>query len=140
MIRPRVPWMLVAAILLFLGVLGVSRLADFGILDGGPFGAHDVERNQVDVELIRDPLALKYGPTRYPYIWVVGVDAKNVAHPLVPERHTQANGETLPIQPLPGRFVLLCMFSAVPRTLEQIQAAVDQDVRLPGLRFSWVVP
>ena len=140
MIRPRVLWMLVAAILLFLGVLGVSRLADFGILDGAPFGAHDAERNQVDVELIRDPLSLRYGPTRYPYLWVVGIDTNNVAHPLVPERHTQANGETLPIQRLPGRFVLLCMFSAVPRTLDQIQAALDQDVRLPGLRFSWVVP
>jgi hypothetical protein len=132
--------MLLAALALFLAVLGVSRLADFGIVDGEPFGAGDVERNEVKVELKRtDRLELTYGPTRYPYLWIVAVDAKNVAHPLVAERHTRPGGETLIVDPLQERFVLLCLFSAVPRTLQQIQESLDRDVRLPGLRFTWVI-
>jgi hypothetical protein len=132
--------MLVASIVLFLLVLGVSRLADFGIVDGDPFGAANVERNRADVELVTEGgLALRYGPTRYPYVWIVGVDAKGVAHPMVAGRHTRPNGETLALEPLGGRFTLLCLFSAVPRTLVQIQEALDRDVRLPGLRYAWVV-
>ena len=154
----RIPWMLIAALLLFLLVLGVSRVADFGILDGEPFGAADVERNRVKVDLsVRaksgelrplgrpalleqgDRLELTYGPTRYPYVWITVIDPNGVAHPVIEDRHTKAQGETLSIEPPAGRFVLLCLFAAVPRTLAQIQASLDEDVRLPGLRFAWVI-
>jgi hypothetical protein len=150
--------MLLAAVILFLLVLGVSRLADFGILPGEEFGAADVERNEVKVELsvigengaretftrsrrlaAGERLELAYGPTRYPYVWVVAIDQRGQARALIAEKHTAPLGEALVLDAPDERTVLLCMFSAVPRTLEQIQAALDEDVRLPGLRYAWVI-
>ncbi len=154
----RVAWLLLAALILFLAVLGVSRLADFGVLPGEPFGAGDVERNKVRLDLAvrtpdgevqpigrvlvlsrQDRLELTYGPTRYPYLWVVAIDPKGRAEPLVKGALTRAQGETLHLDPPEESFVLLCLFSAVPRTIEQIQDSLDRDVRLPGLRFAWVI-
>ena len=150
----RGPWMLLAAVVLFLLVLGVSRLADFGIVPGGEFGASDAERTEVRLEVTTvsdsgerrplgreiepgDRLELVYGPTRYPYVWVLAIDSRGRARPLIDGRLTRANGETLSVRPPEEQFVLMCLFSAVPRTLEQIQASLDEDVRLPGLRFAW---
>jgi hypothetical protein len=118
-----------------------------------------VERNEVTVDLwviaagggreafarsrrleAGEHLELTYGPTRYPYLWVVAIDPRGRARAVIAGKPTAPLGETLAIDPATTeRTVLLCMFSAVPRTLEQIQAALDEDVRLPGLRYSWVV-
>jgi hypothetical protein len=152
----RVRWMLLSAILLFFLVLGVSRVADFGILPGHEFGAADVERNKVKLELsvetasgevhpigreltAGDRLALEYGPTRYPYLWVVAIDPRGRAQPLVEGKLTESRGERLLIEPPQENFVLLCLFSAVPRTLEQIQSSLDREVQLPGLRYQWII-
>jgi hypothetical protein len=123
-------WMLVAALMLFLLVLGVSRLED----NGG-------ERNRVNVELsvAPDRLELTYGPTRYPYIWVIAIGPDGRARALIENKHPAPEGETLSLPRPPERTNLVCHFFAVPKTLEQIQAALDRGVQLPGLRFAWVV-
>src|SRR5687768_3394619 len=109
--------MLLSAVILFLLVLGVSRLADFGILPGEDFGAADVERNEAAVELwviaangarevftrsrpleANERLELTYGPTRYPYVWVVAIDPRGQARPLIAGKHTAPLGEGLPLE------------------------------------------
>lgn len=124
-------WMLVAALMLFLLVLGVSRLED----NGG-------ERNRVNVELSSvapDRLELTYGATRYPYIWVIAIGPDGRARALIENRHPVPEGETLSLPRPAVRTNVVCHFFAVPQTLEQIQAALDRGVELPGLRFAWVI-
>lgn len=112
-----------------------------------------------------DRLELSYGKTRYTSLWVVRIGADRRVHSLVPPpgtpealgkygRRTENEGErldvTIEVPDEPGPLVLLGMFSAVPRRLDEIQAAADavdsadpetiaRELYIPSRRFVHVI-
>ncbi len=112
-----------------------------------------------------DRLQLSYGKTRYTSLWVVRIGADKRVTPLVPPpgtpealgkygRRTENEGEqldvTIEVPDEPGPLVILGMFSAVPRRLDEIQAAADavdsddpetiaRELYIPSRRFVHVI-
>ncbi|MEQ9502029.1 MAG: hypothetical protein RIT81_34475 [Deltaproteobacteria bacterium] len=112
-----------------------------------------------------DRLQLAYGKTRYTSLWVVRIGADRKVRPLVPApgtpealgkygRRTENEGEkldlTIEVPDEEGPLVLLGMFSAVPRRLDEIQAAADavasddpetiaRTLYIPSRRFVHVI-
>ncbi|MEQ8272613.1 MAG: hypothetical protein RKU31_03065 [Deltaproteobacteria bacterium] len=112
-----------------------------------------------------DRLHLAYGKTRYTSLWVVRIGADRKVRPLVPApgtpealgkygRRTENAGEaldlTIEVPDEEGPLVLLGMFSAVPRRLDEIQAAADavasddpetiaRTLYIPSRRFVHVI-
>lgn len=112
-----------------------------------------------------DRLRFTYPKTRYLYLWVVRVAPGGVLEPLLPPpsrlatgagpdgrygRSTANNGETIPetviIPDDPGPFVLMALFTPIPRRLDELEAAaaavgrdeperVAREMYLPSQRF-----
>ena len=171
-------WAFLGAAALFSVALLVSRLVDFGLIPGDEFGAGDWKRRPVVLELFRargegapialesggtaqvgDRIQLQYNRTRYPYLWLIEVEADGTLTALLPKDHTDIRrwgwgtahiGETVAEQPTltgpPGQRVLLAMFTPIPRRLDELQKAADRvaareptaiahDLDLAGQRF-----
>lgn len=167
------------ALSLFGGVLLVSRVVDLGVLEAKALGVGDHRRQEVELSATilapdgalrplnndaslgaGDRLLLEYGRTRYPYLWVFAVDERLHVEPLVPPvgtstapygHHTENRGERLVLtRPSEGPFVLVGVFSAVPRRFADIEGAVVRTgaksareaalgMHLPGRRFIFSV-
>jgi hypothetical protein len=150
-------WAFLGAAALFSIALLASRLVDLGFIPGDEFGAGDWKRRPVVLELfairgegaprsidsgdaaaIGDRLRLRYNRTRYPYLWLIEVDAAGKLTALVPADPTDIRrwgwgtahvGETIEEEPTlsgpPGERVLLAMFTPIPRRLDELQKAAD---------------
>lgn len=164
------------ALLCFSAAMLVSRLADLGVVPAEEFGAGDWKRGDVKlaVEVVSkdgvtrplgndpvlaagDRLRLSYGKTRYTYLWLVRVHADKRIEPLLPMpkygRSTENNGEVIDelIELEVGEpVVLMGMFIAIPRRLEEIQAAANEvesddpetvarELYIPSRRFVHVI-
>ncbi len=146
-----------AAVLLFAGVLGVSRLGDLGVLDvparteaGGRAGELALEVDVVGPDggparplgagalAPGERLRLRYGPTRLLNLWVVEVEPGGELRSLLPSdptdtygRKAAPEGEVVPelvaLAPGSGERQLLVLFTAIPRRFEELQAAARRE-------------
>jgi hypothetical protein len=155
--------MLSVAVALFSAVLLVSRVVDLGVMDPRAFVVDGTERRTaigVEVKRERGGLVITYSPTRYPYLWVVGLKEGRSVSPIVPRvvtstapygHRTHHLGERIVATPaLEPPYVVLTVFSPVPRRLEEIERFIADTrqsdpkaaalaMQMPGSRYVNVI-